>query len=236
MTPGPVALVGSGEYLPAMEDVDRGLLTGRPARAICLPTAAGEEGLEAVRYWTELAQVHYRKLGVEPIALPVLDRHDADNPEWAAAIEGAGLIYLSGGNPGYLAETLRDTLVWRAIVAAWQAGAAVAGCSAGAGALTTVVHDVRRRDRGPLAGLGLVGQMAVIPHFDRIEQWAPGIVERFVADAPAGAVVVGVDEETALVGPGDRWTVQGHRRVWRIERDGTRRPYEPGQDVELPTG
>ena len=42
--PGPIALVGSGEFLPVMEDVDRGLLAGRPPRAAFLPTAAGEEG------------------------------------------------------------------------------------------------------------------------------------------------------------------------------------------------
>ena len=40
----------------------------------------------------------------------------------AAAIEGAGLIYLSGGNPAYLAETLRQTAVWHAIVARARGG------------------------------------------------------------------------------------------------------------------
>jgi len=45
---GLIALVGSGEYLPVMDDVDRFLLVnsgaqGRPARVVCLPTAAGRK-------------------------------------------------------------------------------------------------------------------------------------------------------------------------------------------------
>ena len=43
---GLINLVGSGEYLPVMKDVDRYLLdslnlNGRKPRVVCLPTAAG---------------------------------------------------------------------------------------------------------------------------------------------------------------------------------------------------
>ena len=37
----------------------------------------------------------------------------------SARVAGAGLVYLSGGNPLYLTETLRDSAVWHAIVEAW---------------------------------------------------------------------------------------------------------------------
>src|SRR5438445_13636739 len=176
---GLIALVGSGEFLPVMDGVDRDLLEGRPPRAVFLPTAAAEEGDERIRYWVELGTAHFRRLGVEPVPLLVLDRADADDPALAAQVASAGLIYLSGGNPGYLAETLRGTAVWSAIVAAWRGGAALAGCSAGAGALTAIAHDVRVPGRGTGLGLGGVPRLAVIPHFDRFESWSPGIVERF---------------------------------------------------------
>ena len=39
-------------------------------------------------------------MGVEPVPLEVLDREDAERPELAAKVAGAGLVYLSGGNPG----------------------------------------------------------------------------------------------------------------------------------------
>ncbi len=45
-----LALVGSGEYLPPMEAVDRFLLGWLKceAQVICLPTAAGTEGPERI--------------------------------------------------------------------------------------------------------------------------------------------------------------------------------------------
>jgi cyanophycinase len=234
VSPGSIALVGSGEFLAGMEEVDRSLLAGRPRRAVFLPTAAGEEGDATVDYWIDLGVAHYRRLGVDPVPVRVVDRDGADDSDLAALIAGAGLVYLSGGNPGYLAETLRDTKVWAAIVDAWHDGAALAGCSAGAGALTALAHDVRVPGRGSGLGLGLIPHLAVIPHFDRIESWSPGIVDRFLADAPDGAVVVGVDEDTALVGGPDRWRVQGRSTVTVVEPNGDRRVHNPGDDVDLP--
>jgi len=230
--PGPIALVGSGEFLPAMEAVDAGLLAGQPARAVFLPTAAGEEGPDRIGYWLRLGTDHYRKLGAEPVALPVVDRAAAEDPAHAARLAGAGLVYLSGGNPGYLADTLRDSAVLAAILAAWRAGAALAGCSAGACALTEVADDVRRGE--PRPGLGVVPGLVVLPHFDRIEQWRPGIVTERAAQLRPGQTLVGIDEETALVGNGAGWRVEGRRRVWVVSRDGSRRAHGAGDVVMFP--
>ena len=153
-----MALVGSGEFLEVMVPVDAELLAGRPQRAVFLPTASAEEGPERVRYWIELATAHYASMGVEPVPLEVLDREDAERPELASRVAGAGLVYLSGGNPGYLAHTLAGTAVWQAILEAWRSGAALAGCSAGACALSRIADDFRepgrycgRRPRGRAA-------------------------------------------------------------------------------------
>ncbi len=62
-----LALVGSGEYLPAMEPVDRYLieLLQPPVRVVCIPTAAGTEGEDRLRYWLDLGAAHFNHLGVE---------------------------------------------------------------------------------------------------------------------------------------------------------------------------
>ncbi len=215
-----MALVGSGEFLQVMAPIDAELLEGRPRRAVFLPTAAGEEGPERVRYWVELGTTHYRAMGVEPVALEVLDRKDAGRPELAAKLAGAGLIYLSGGNPGYLAHTLAGTPVWEAILEAWHAGAALAGCSAGACALSRIADDFARPGRYSGAGLAVVPQLVVLPHFDRLERWRPGLTETMAGRTPKDAVLVGIDEETALVGHGESFIVRGKRSAWRIDRDG----------------
>src|SRR5437588_11446422 len=130
MERGPGALVGSGEFLPVMEDVDRGLIEGRPRVVAVLPTAAAPEGDAVVGRCFDLALHHYARLDITMREVPVLTRDDAERDDLTALLRGAGLIYLSGGNPGYLADTLRDTAMASAIVQAWEGGAALAGCSA----------------------------------------------------------------------------------------------------------
>ena len=231
--PGPVALVGSGEYLPVMADVEAGLLAGRPPRFVQRPTAAAQEGPASLDRWVRLGRDQAARLGVEAVPLVVRDRTDADDPALAALVEGAGLVYLSGGSPPYCASTLRGTRVWAAVVEAWRGGAALAGCSAGAMSLTSWVPDLRRPGRAADPGLGVVPQVRVIPHFDRFSGWLPDLVTRYLARVPAGTAVVGVDEDTAVVWRDDAWTVQGRQSAWLLEPSG-RTAYAAGEHVPLP--
>jgi cyanophycinase len=241
--PGPLALVGSGEFLSPMAPVDAGLLEGRLRRAVVVPTAASREGDARVSYWLELGRAHYEAMGVEPVLLDVRTRGDADDPAITASVDGAGLVYLSGGDPHHLTDTLRDTALWRAIVAAWQGGTAVAGCSAGAMALTSGAPDnllptggaSRPTPQHPRVanGLGLIAGLAVIPHFDQMERLRPGALEWFAAWQPAGTALVGIEEETALVASGGAWQVQGSGAVWVLDSP-SRRRFAPGEEVPLP--
>jgi cyanophycinase len=218
-TPGPLALVGSGEYLPQMAEVEAGLLAGRPPRYVQLATAAVPDGPTVVEHWHDLGRAQAERLGVEAVVLAVSNRSDADDPVLAARVAGAGLVYLSGGHPSYLADTLRGTAVWAAIVAAWQVGAAVAGCSAGAMALTSWVPSLRSSDKGPTVGLGLVPHLRVIPHFDAFAARVPDLARRFLLPYDPGVTVIGIDEETALVGGPTDWVVQGRQSAWRLTTD-----------------
>ena len=230
---GPVALVGSGEYLTVMTEVERALLAGRSPRYVQIPTAAAPEGEGSLARWVALGVAQAERLGVEAVPVVVRDRAEADDPALAALVEGAGLVYLSGGNPPYCASTLRGTLVWQAVLAAWRRGAALAGCSAGAMSLTSWVPDIRHPKRAADPGLGVVPQLRVIPHFDRFVGWMPDLVGRYLARSPAGTQVVGIDEDTALVWDAGRWTVRGRQAAWVLSPDG-REPYRAGEVVTLP--
>jgi cyanophycinase len=196
---GTVGLLGSGEFLPDMEVFDRRLLAGRSARVVHLPTAAGQESGRRLRYWRDLAKRHFEdRIGVKVETIGVLDTHSANDPRNVAMLDGAGLIYLSGGNPGYLAEALRGTAVLDRMLELACNGTALAGCSAGAAALTAVAPDVRSGE-GRGLGLAVVPGLAVIPHYDRISRWRKGLARSFVESAPDGVTVVGIDEHTAVV-------------------------------------
>jgi cyanophycinase-like exopeptidase len=231
--PGPVALVGSGEYLPVLEPLERALLHGRPPRFVQLATAAAPEGPASLARWHELGRASAERLGVEQVVVPVVDRISADDAGLAALVEGAGLVYLSGGSPPFLAATLRGTAVWRAIETAWQGGAALAGCSAGAMALTDHVPDLRHPLRPAAPGLAVVPHLRVLPHFDRFAGRLPDVLLTRVVDTPPGVTVVGIDEDTALVGGPTEWDVVGRQSVWVLTGEG-RTEHPAGSRLSTP--
>jgi len=219
--PGPVALVGAGEFLPEMAEFDAGLLatTGRARpRVAILPTASFPDGEDVFVRWATMGVSHFGELGAEVEPVLVRDRQAADDPGAAQAIGEADLIYLSGGKPSYLIRVLDGSAVGRAIVEAHRRGAVVAGCSAGAMVLACHAFDFRVKVAPwPLrwrAGLGFVDGASVIPHYDA---WPEPLSALIALQAPRGSRVLGIDEETAVVGRDGAWQVHGRSRVtvWR---------------------
>ena len=218
--PGPLALVGSGEYLPQMAQLEGSLLEGRAPRYVQLATAAALDGPSVIEHWHQLGRAQAERLGVEAVLVPVSNREDANNPTFASMIDGAGLIYLSGGDPQYLADTLRNTAVWAAIETSWRNGSALAGCSAGAMAMGSWIPSLRHPRKGSTEGLGLLKHLGVIPHFDAFAARVPDLLTRFVLPDESAITVVGIDEETALVGGPTEWSVQGRSSVWHLSTNG----------------
>ena len=226
MNPGRIALVGSGEYLPVMHDIEAWLLERRPAKYVQIATAAAPEGDTSLAHWHDLGAKAAARLGVEQVILDIRDRDDANDQRWIDLIEGAGLIYLSGGNPSYLSNTLRETSVWNAIVNEWRNGASLAGCSAGAMSMCGYVPDFRHPRSGGVNGLGLLPDTRVLPHFDRLSHWMPDFtLKPLVAK---NAHTNAIDEDTALLGESngtDVWDFKplGRLGAWNIESSGKHR-------------
>ncbi len=230
---GPIALVGSGEYLPVMLEVERALLGGRPPVYVQIPTAAAPEGQATLDRWIGLGRAQAQRLGVRAVPVVARDRAEADDPELASTVAGAGLVYLSGGNPGFLADVLRGTRLWAAVEQAWRDGAALAGCSAGAMALTSWVPDFWHPGGSDREGLGVVPQLRVIPHFDRFLGRMPDLLTRPFLRRSDGSTLLGIDEDTALVGGPEEFEVQGRQSVW-VLGEGSRRELPVGSRVSFP--
>ncbi len=205
VTPGSLALVGGAEWRDGA-DFDADLLKGAGGQVLVLPTASAYERPDRAVAW---AQRWFAGLGGQATGLMVLTRRDAQDEANAAAVRRAPFIYLGGGSPLHLRSVLKESLVWEALRQAWQEGATVAGSSAGAMALTDPMVDPRG---GALTlGLGLIEQLAVIPHYG---QWSAEKTERALALAPAGLAVAGIEERTALIRePGGAWRVAGAGQV-----------------------
>ena len=231
-----MALIGAGEFLPGMAEFDAGLLlaTGRARpRVAILPTASYPDGEDVFAGWAAQGVAHFGSLGAEVEPVLVRDRAGADDAASAQALGEADLIYLSGGKPGYLMGALADTAVGRALLAAHLRGAVLAGCSAGAMVLAAHAFDFRIRFLPwPLRwrhGFELVPGALVIPHYDA---WPEPLSAVIALQAPRGSVVLGIDEETALVGRDGAWQVHGRSRVtlWRGRH---RERYHAGESFRL---
>ncbi len=203
---GWLALIGGGEWRDGCS-FDRTLLTASgDAGVTILPTAAAYEHPERAVAW---AENYFEKLGGRANALMVLARGDAEDKANAAAVRESRFIYLSGGSPMHLRSVLKDSMVWNALVAAWSDGAVLAGSSAGAMVLCDPMVDPR--GGAFTLGLGLVAQVAVIPHHDT---WSPEKARRTITLAPRHLPVVAIDEQTALLrDPAGGWSVQGAGQV-----------------------
>lgn len=219
---GPIVLVGSGEFTPAMADLDRDLLTAtgrlRPRVAI-VPTASWPDGEAVFQGWIEQGMAHFTALGAEVEPVEIRRRLDAFDAACAQAIGEADLVYLSGGKPDYLLDALGGTPAGDAVIAVHARSGVVAGCSAGAMVLAAHVPRIRGRWRAriPLGwrpALGIVRGATVLPHYDAMPEPLSAIA---VFLAPRGGIVLGIDEETAVVGRDGAWQVRGCGRatVWR---------------------
>ena len=217
---GSLALVGSGEYLPAMAQFEKslvqdGLKNGKEARYLQIPTAAGRESDERLAYWKELGQVQAKKIGVEATYLPIYTRDDAFKQEHVDAVANSALMYMSGGDPHHLAQVLTDTPVWSAMVENWKTGASLAGCSAGAMVLSAHIPNFRLSKKTPTTGLNLLPEVRVIPHFNKFFKWIPESAAKVLLHVPDNSILIGIDDLTAIVKrSGDTdWLVVGEAKV-----------------------
>ena len=226
---GYLLLEGGAEFGGRMADPDLAALElagGFSAPVCILPTAAAPDhndrraGANGVRWFTHL--------GAEQVAvLSVIDRVSAEAEANAEAIRRSRLIYLLGGFPRYLEETLRASLAWQAMVEAFRSGAVLGGSSAGAMVLSEHYFDPEG-DR-LRQGLGLIEGAGLIPHHNSFGKgWAP----RLRSLLPDG-LWIGIDEQTGLIGkPPSGWTVYGKGQV-TLYRPGEVQTFRSGEQFSF---
>lgn len=250
--PGAVALVGAGEYLAVMDTTDRYLLEtlggADHARVALLPTASGLEA-NGPASWNDLGTKHFHGLGVRDVRpTAIIDRAAAYDPGQLALLQDANFYYFSGGNPQHTIETLRDSPAWEIILTAHQQGAVIAGCSAGAMMMSGHTIAIRQMMAGGkptlTEALGVVPQVVVFPHFDRMAGFmSQSVFDGLVSLLPVGHVALGIDENTALVrieppnsdtptSP-SRWRVMGRQNVTIFARGTAPRKLRVGEEIQL---
>lgn len=225
---GHIAIAGGAEFGGRMSDLDRRtmkLAGGDTAAVHIIPAAAAPDnnqhraGKRGVRWFKSLGatNVYCRE---------ITDRASADDPREADAISAADLIYLLGGFPAHLAESLQESTSWQAAIRAYSSGAVVCGSSAGAMVLGDLFYDPGTSRMLP--GLGILGPVLVIPHHDRS---GPSWTDRVQSLAP-DSQLLGLDESTGIIDDAETggWTVYGGGEVV-LYLDGGQSRYRGGQVI-----
>jgi cyanophycinase len=225
---GYILLEGGAEFGGQMSEPDRRAieLAGGPDALISIiPTAAAPDnnvqraGRNGVNW--------FKSLGATDVeSLPLIDKASANDPAIADQVSQSRLIYLLGGFTGYLAETLKDSASWQAMLNAYSNGAVIAGSSAGAMVLCQYYYDPGRSQI--VEGLGLVPNTCVLPHHNT---FGKGWAQRMTVYLP-NAVLLGIDERTGMLDDGD-----GGRKIgWRVYGQGMVTLYRNGQPTIYKAG
>jgi cyanophycinase len=206
MSMGYLLLEGGAEFGGRMSEPDlRAIeLAGGFDIPICIiPTAAAPDknhkraGNNGVRW--------FQSLGASNVfAVDVIDSASANDLSLAASIRTSRLIYLLGGFPRHLGETLANSLCWQAALDVYQKGAVIAGSSAGA--MVMCEHYYDPSEGKLLRGLDLIPNACVLPHHNNFGKgWAKQL-ERLLPNS----VLIGIDEQTGMLNDVDNvWRVHG---------------------------
>ena len=218
---GYLLLEGGAEFGGKMAEPDlraMELAGGFDAPICIIPTAAAPDnnaqraGNNGVRW--------FRSLGAKQVELlPLVDKASANDLHIANRISQSRLIYMLGGFTGYLGETLRGSASWQALLRAYEAGAVIAGSSAGAMVMCQYYFDPGRGQ--VVGGLELVPNACVLPHHNTFGKgWAPRLSRLLPY-----AVLLGIDERTGMLDDGD----EGRKVGWRVYGQGAVTLYRRGQ-------
>jgi cyanophycinase len=230
------AWLGAGEFEDWHDDVDRWLLDGATGggRVLILPTASAREGDAVFDGWGSKGLTHYEGSGAAAQVVPLKTREDASREDLVALLDEAEVVFFSGGNPAYLAEVLAGTPFWNRMLARMADGLAYAGCSAGVACLPEFAPDsdaVEINEGVMRPGLGLVKGAWLMPHWDMLDVYVPGLTSFITSMLPVGTLLVAIDEQTAMIGDGTSWTVTGQSGVHLLE-DGTWTDHPTGDSFE----
>jgi cyanophycinase len=210
--------VGGGEFGEGCTFDAELLAASGASEVVLLPTGAAFENPARL---VDAASAWFSALGATVVAVPVLQRSAAEDPELAAVVRAARFLYLVGESPLHMRSVLKGTLVWTAVVEAWSGGSVVAGSGESASALCDPMVDPR--GGAFTVGLGLVSGVAVLPHA------GTSVAEhdrRTLELARGGLVLAAVPDATAIIrSPAGSWRTAGQGRV-RVFVDGVEHDLE----------
>lgn len=168
----------------------------------------------------------FSAIGVDDLVeLYVEERSQSLNGHALDALDGAGGVFFSGGDQLRISSQIGDTPIERRIRELHEAGAVIAGTSAGASVMSETMlvkgassESYRIGDLHMAPGLGLIRDLIIDQHF--AERGRYGRLLGAVAHNPR-LLGVGIDEDTAIVVEGRQFRVIGSGAAYVVDGEQT---------------
>ena len=191
-----ILLVGGGEFQEECLAMDSYLLESlnkKHPRVAIIPTAAANQRPEKA---AENGVRHFASLGANVNPIMILNKAHAEDEIYCNDLNGVDLIYLTGGDPKHLLETLYQTPFMASITETVSEGATLAGSSAGA-----MVLGSRMRYRNWMRGIGLISNTAVLPHHEN--SIPEEVSSENQSELLSGIEIIGIDSATGVLWGGN---------------------------------
>ena len=186
-----ILLVGGGEFREECLAMDSYLLESlkkKHPRVAIIPTAAANQRPEKA---AENGVRYFDSLGANANSILILNRAQAEDETYFSNIHEVDLIYLTGGDPKHLLETLYQTPFMAAITESVSKGATLAGSSAGA-----MVLGSRMRFKKWMPAIDLISNTAVLPHHEN--SIPETVLSENQSELQSGIELIGIDSATGV--------------------------------------
>jgi cyanophycinase len=218
--PGPLIVIGGHEDKEGDRVILRAVAEHVRGGKLVLATIASQQP----EGYLESYQQAFADLGVTDIVeLYVTDRGETHDPEKLAIFEGAAGVFFSGGDQLRIASQIGDTPIEKRVRELHNTGRLIAGTSAGASVMSETMlvggssaESHRIGDLNMAPGLGLIRDAIIDQHF--AERGRIGRLLGAVAHNPR-ILGVGIDEDTALIVEGSRFSVLGSGAVYVVDAE-----------------
>ena len=189
-----------------------------------LPTAAKYQSSGEKAYSN--AKRYFGTMGFSSDCIDIYSKSEANDALRVKKLIGVRHVYIVGGNPVYLLQTLKNTLFVEKLRDWLNRCNVLFGSSAGAMVLGSYMRNPI--DKTWIEGLGIIPGVAVLPHHENSD---PNQTLRNISNAGLEDIIVlGIDGKTSCLGNGSSWKVMGPGAVTVYNR-GNWKVFQSGEDI-----
>jgi cyanophycinase len=219
--PGPVIIIGGHEDKEDERVILKEVAAHLNGGKLVIATIASHEP----EGYFEGYQKAFAAIGVtDLVELYVNERSESLEGRVVEILDGAAGVFFTGGDQLRISSQIGDTPLERRIRELHQAGAVIAGTSAGASVMSETMlvkgasaESYRIGELRMAPGLGVVRDVIIDQHF--AERGRYGRLLGAVAHNPR-LLGVGIDEDTAIVVVGRRFKVIGRGAAYVVDGEG----------------